>query len=227
MAARVVPLSQLKEKNESFGKVVNDLIDLVNQGFETSDAIVVTAEAFSNFINENNLEKKIDHLISSGAHENINKHVDSAHLPNDLIQEIIKEYKNLGTVLEDVEVILNGEKIKGETTLVEKIRQAFISDFKNNKIPTLIVQKVHFGKHGRIRTSSKYLNTVHDLSDEEIKLVEDAVSKFKSIFYIPHEIEFTISNNKVLINKIKPETHVALKGLNVEPDYKIIKNSAL
>lgn len=227
MAARVISLSEIKEENDSFGQIINDLISLVNHGFETSDAFVITLEAFEDFVKKNNLNKKINHLTSSGAYDHINKHIGQAKLSVDLIKEILNEYKKLGTILEDAEVDLNGEKIKGETSLLEKIRQIFISNFKNNKSVALIVRKLHFGKHGKVRTSSKFVNIAHELSREEIELLENVLSKFKSIFYIPHEIEFTLEKNKVLINKIKPETNVAL-GLNpTDANYKILKNSAM
>lgn len=229
MAALVLSLHEIKEEDEKLGKKIKDLIKLVNYGFDVSESFIVTGEAFIDFVNKNNLGKKVEHLLSSGASSQIDKHIDQAKLSDNLIREILREYKKFGTVLDDVEAIVNGEKVKGETSLIEKIRQIFVSNFKNNtNDPSLVVQKVHFGKHGKVRTSSKFVNTIHSLLPAEILIIENMLSKFKTLFYIPHEIDFTLEKNKVLINKISPETHVALKSTFVqETDYKIIKNSSI
>lgn len=224
MAARVVFFHELKGESEHLGKKINDLINLVAHGFNVAESFIITHQAYSDFLRENNLDNKIKHLVSLGLDKDIQKHLSEVKLPEDLIREIVTAYKNLGTILEDIEVDVNGQRIKGDATLIEKIRQIFISSYPADKL-NIIVRKVHFGKHGKVRTSSKFINSVHPFSDNETALLEDMISKFKSMFYLPHEIDFTLEKGKVLINKIKPETHVPSNDLAQETGYKIIVNS--
>jgi len=245
MAARVLPLreikqslrsDELKEKNESLGVRVNDLINLINHGFDVSDAFVLTQKAYLDFLSHNNLEKKVKHLLTSGASNFVDKHLKQAELPKNLIDEILKEYKKFGTVLEDANVNVNGQKIGGDAALIEKIRELWsgrlegggsLAD-RRGENNAILVQKIHYGKHGKLRTSSKFINTIYSLSDEEIFILENLIAKFKKLFYLPYEIDFTLEKGKALINKIKPEAHVALQNLEVsETHYKIIRNSAI
>jgi len=225
MATRVVFLHELKEESELLGKKVNDLINLVSHGFEIAESFVITHRAYLDFLKENNLDDKIKHLLSAGLDKDILNHLKDTRTPTNLTKEILKAYENLGTVLEDVEVKVNGEKIKGDAALVEKIRQLWISLYPS-KNANIIVQKVHFGKHGKVRTSSKFINSIHPFSDNETTLLENMLSKFKNLFYLPHEIDFTLEKGKVVINKIKPETHVASNDIPThDTGYKIIVNS--
>ena len=244
MAARVVSLAEIKEENESQGIRVNDLINLINHGFDVSDAFVLTQKAYSDFLSHNNLEKKVRHLLTSGASNFVDKHLRQAEIPKNLIDEILKEYKKFGTVLEDASVNVYFsrfsdspiQKIGGDATLLEKIRELWSGRLeggarlldRRGENNTILVQKIHYGKHGKLRTSSKFINTIHSLSDEEIIILENLIAKFKKLFYLPHEIDFTLEKGKVLINKIKPETHVALQNSETpETHYKIIRNSAI
>lgn len=244
MSARVLTLSEIKEENESQGIRVNDLINLISHGFDVSDAFVLTQKAYSDFLGHNNLEKKVKHLLTSGAFNFVDKHLKQTELPKNLIDEILKEYKKFGTVLEDANVNVYFShfsdsptaKIGGDAALLEKIRQLWsgrlegggsLAD-RRGENNTILVQKIHYGKHGKLRTSSKFINTIYSLSDEEIIILENLIIKFKKLFYLPYEIDFTLEKGKVLINKIKPETHVALKNLETpETHYKIIRNSAI
>lgn len=231
MTARVVPLAEIKEESEGLGKRVNDFINLINHGFEVADSFIITHKAFLDFLKENNLENKVKHLLSLGLQHAIDKHLKQSKLPKDLTSEILKEYKKFGTVLEnaDVNVFLSHfsdsptQKVGGDAELLEKIKSFWTSSANNS---TLIVQKIHFGKHGKLRTSSNFINTIHSLTRDEIMALENMVSKFKKIFYLPHEIHFTLERNKVLISKINPETHIALHDItDPETHYKVIGNS--
>lgn len=224
MAARVLTLSEILEENESFGKKINDLINLATHGFEIADSFVITHQAYLDFLKENNLDNKIKHLLSAGLDEEAIKHLRNSRLPAVLIKEVLKAYKNLGTVLEDAEVKINGEKIKGDATLIEKVRKLWITLYPSENA-TIIIQKVHFGKHGKVRTSSKFINSIHPFSINETTLLENMLSKFKNLFFLPHEIDFTLEKGKVIINRIRPETHVGAESAPHETGYKIIVNS--
>lgn len=224
MAARVVSFSDLKEQSEHLGKKINDLIHLVSHGFETAESFVITHQAYLDFLKENNIEDKIKHLNSVGLDDQIERHLSEAKLPENLVKEILSAYRRLGTVLDDIEVDINGQKIKGDAALIEKIKQIFISSYPANKL-NVVVRKVHFGKHGKIRTSSKYINSSHPFNQEEVSLLETMLEKFKSNYYLPHEIDFTIGKGKVIINSIRPETHVSESNIPHETGYKVIINS--
>ncbi len=225
MAARVIFLHELKEESEHLGKKVNDLINLINHGFEVAQSFIITHQAYLDFLKENNLDNKIRHLSSIGLEHQIEKHLAESHLPHDSIREILKAYRNLGTVLEDIEIDVNGQKVNGDAALIEKIRQIFISSYPAKKV-NVVVQKVHFGKHGKLRTSSKFINSIHPFSGNEVSLLENMLSKFKNLFYLPHEIDFTLEKGRIVINKIKPETHAPSHDIPPnETSYKIIVNS--
>lgn len=226
MAARVVHLSKIRE-NEDHGKKVNDLVNLINHGFDVVEAFVITANAFQDFLTENNLDNKIKHLSLTGAEKHVNKHLLDSIIPQDLVNEILKAYKNLGAILDDPEVTVNGQKIKGDSSLIEKIKEVWLSGLRDGKIPTIIVKRVHFGKHGKIRTSSKFIHSVLTFSPEEIIKIEGLLDRFKKIFYLPHEIEFTLEKNKILISNIKPEGVNINKVTAPENNYEILRNSAV
>lgn len=224
MAARIFTLSEILEENESLGKKVNDLINLAAHGFKIADSFVITHQAYLDFLKENNLDNKIKHLLSAGLDKEAIKHLRDSRLPAGLINEILEAYKNLGTVLEDAEVKINGEKIRGDASLIEKIRKLWIALYPSENA-TIIIQRVHFGKHGKVRTSSKFINSIHPFSTNEATLLENMLSKFKNLFFLPHEIDFTLEKGKVIINRIRPETHVGAENAPHETGYKIIVNS--
>lgn len=225
MAARVVFLHELKEESEAFGKKVQDLINLISHRFEVAQSFVVTHQAYLDFLKENNLDNKVKHLQSLGLDKKVEKHLAESKIPENLVKDILKAYKNLGTVLDDIEVKVNGQKIKGDATLIEKIKQVFVSSYPADKL-NIVIQKVHFGKHGKVRTSSKFINSIHPFSDNETTLLENMLSNFTKVFYLPHEIDFTLEKGKVIINSIKPETHVSQSDIPLsETGYKVIVNS--
>lgn len=224
MAARVFFLHDLKEETEEFGEKVKNLLHLISHGFEVAQSFVITNSAYLDFLKENNLDNKIKHLNLAGLEGEIEKHLKDSKLPKSLVREILASYKSLGTTLEDVEVKVNGERITGDAALIEKVRQLFSSSYPTKKL-NIVVQKIHFGKHGRVRTSSKFINSIHPFSENETSLLENMISKFKNTFYLPHEIDFTLEKGKVIINKIRPETQNFVENTSQDTGYRVIVNS--
>lgn len=223
MAARVISFSDLKEQGEHLGKKINDLIHLVSQGFEVAQSFVISHQAYLDFVKENNLDSKIKHLSSTGLEYQIEKHLRDAKLPEGFTEEILASYRKMGTVLEDIEVDINGQKIKGDASLIEKIREIMRSSYPTKRL-NIIVRKVHFGKHGKVRTSSKFINSIQPFDQKEVSTLENMLSKFKNLYFLPHEIDFTLEKGRVVINHIRPETH-SQNNLPHDTGYKIIVNS--
>lgn len=154
------------------------LADLVGLGFPFPPAFVITSNAYAEFLKRNNLETKIKHLLNvinyndQKSVREIAKHIQNyiatGQMPKLLCQEIFKAYKQLGGILKDNAVDLEisyldkhftGKKlknIKGESTLLEKIKLTWSSLFspefllynqgeKSRSIeeyPSIIVSKV-------------------------------------------------------------------------------------
>lgn len=248
MAAHVFNLPELKEETHELGEKVNLLIKLQNNGFLIPGTFIVTAGAYHKFLKENRLDTKIQHLLGATnlnresavrkAYKSILKHMNSALIPEDLLKEIINNYKNMGAVLEDAKVHVyfshpndySSHKIQGDTSLLETLKSKWLSVYSPSRPkidPTIVVQRETYGKHGKIKTSTKQLKSDSTLLKEEIVLLEEMVNKLKKLFYFPQEIDWGIEKGKLYILKIKPETHTENKSFFSEIGYKIIKNSNL
>ncbi|HKC14851.1 MAG TPA: PEP/pyruvate-binding domain-containing protein [Patescibacteria group bacterium] len=249
MAAQnyVTSLGKL-ENDESHGEKVNQLIKLKAAGFLIPDSFIVKAEAYLDFLKANNIEKKIKHLLGTVDLEKaksvkdtafyIKRHLEESSIPNQILNEILREYKNLGGVLHHAHINVSfshvskgipSHSLKGDASLINIIKEKWLSIYSPTTPtvnPTLIVQKIVKGKTGTIRTSTKSINTKFLLSKKETEYLENLVSKFKKEFYMPHEIDWAIDGNKTYVLKIKPETHIdSHKTFFPETHFSIIKNS--
>lgn len=246
MAARdfVISFSDLLEKDENLGEKVNQIIKLKNAGFEVPPGFVIRPEAFIEYIRKNKLDRKIKHLLNSVDLElpksvkdtasYISKHFEKSTIPEEILKEIVSEYKKIGGILHHSEVsvhlsrpgVLKIELVKGDTSVLHSVKSFWTKIFgQENTDHSIVVQKNIVGKIGKIRSSSKLIRTSHDLSRNERESLESLVEKFKKHFYLPHEIDFVIKGDKTYILKITPESHIEDYPVFPETHYKIIKNS--
>lgn len=235
------------QSDENLGEKVNLFIKLQNSGFLIPNSFVIKSQAYFDFLKENDLEKKVKHLLGTvdlnkaksilETASYINRHIAQSDIPNHILKEILKEYKKLSGILNHAHVQVSfshvsnlpSHEIKGDAALLTKIKENWISIYqpKSPKVnPTLVVQKMLKGKIGKIRTSTKQIKTLNPLSKIETESLENLVVKFKKEFYMPHEIDWTIDNGKTYIIKIKPETHIdSHKTFFSETNYTIVRNS--
>lgn len=249
MAAQgfAISISHLKEEDDSLGEKANQLIKLQKAEFLIPQTFIVTPKAYFEFIKHNDLDKKIGHLLGVVDLEKaksvkdvasyIEKYVTKSAIPDHVLKEILDEYKKLGGILSHSKAnvflshIKNGletHKITGDASLIDKIKNHWFSIYspvipKTN--PTLIIQNSVEGKNGKIRTSTKQINTSFDLSKLEVGDLENIITKFKKSFYFPHEIDWVINNKDIYIIKIKPETENKTNSFLPETHFTITRNS--
>ncbi len=137
------------------GKGAN-LGEMTNAGFPVPPGFVVTANAYYDFIKENNLSVKIDHLIRSANFERpdslaqVSKHIKEiikkGKIPEVLIEEILSSYKKLSKTTDfslvavrssaTAEDLKNASfagqqetylNVKGDSVLLEKIKDGWAS----------------------------------------------------------------------------------------------------
>lgn len=162
--------------------------NLKRTGIPIPDGFILTSLAFNRFLEGNNLERKAKHLLTTLNHDHpssltqiseiIKKYFVESELPSDLKLDIYSAYKKLGGSLNDSHVklilsplssasILNvsnfSPKVKGEASLIHKIKEYWAASFTNLNIahnhnsPTftksVIVQKaIEPDKSGKIYT---------------------------------------------------------------------------
>ncbi len=139
------------------GKGAN-LGEMTKAGFPVPPGFIVSSKAYFQFLKENNLTTKINHLLRTVNFDHpeslmqVSSHIKNLitheHLSEELIQEIFHFYKSLGGVLEDPLVAVRSSataedlptasfagqqetylNVKGEANLILKIKDAWASLF--------------------------------------------------------------------------------------------------
>lgn len=239
----VVPVSGLPEDSD-VGEKVSNLLKLHKNGIEIPETLVVLDKAYHYFVKHNNLDKKVKHILGAldlqnighinKAYDYISKYLEESKIPDELLKEIIREYKKMGVTLEDAKIKiyfsnydLPSQEIKGDSSLIHEIERkwkSIYSLFSPKGNPTIIIQRKIIGKHGKVRTATMQIRADEVLGKEETQKIEELVAKVKKIFYFPQEIEFSLEKGKLYVHAIRPETS-AEKPTIVQIGYKIIKNS--
>ncbi len=228
------------------GEKASLLHKLKKNGIEIPETLVILDKAYHHFVRHNNLDKRVKHILGAldlqnighmnRAYDYISKYLYESKIPEELLKEIIKEYKKLGVSLEDAKIKIYfsnfnhpSQIVKGDSSLVHEIQdrwRSIYSLFSPKGDPTIIIQRETRGKHGHIRTATKQIKATDVLNKGEIQKLEELVDRTKKIFYFPQEIEFSIEKGKLLVLSVRPETHAAKEKLNpIDIGYKIIKNS--
>lgn len=158
------------------GKGAN-LGEMTHAKFPVPDGFIVTSTAYYKFLEENNLVKKIKHLLGTANFENpdslmqVSKHVKKLIIEGDMSEalktDILNAYKRLGGVLTDALVAVRSSataedlptasfagqqetylNVKGEANLLLKIKQAWASLFEERAIFYRNEQKFNHFKIG-------------------------------------------------------------------------------
>ena len=122
-------------------------------------SFIITPKAFHDFLEHNDLETKISHILGSIHLENkesvktaskaVKDLILNAEFPKHLLSEIMLEYKKFGGILEGTEVhvsLLKDEephKVKGDSALLHKIKEKWSSLFIPHPTfdnPSIIIQ---------------------------------------------------------------------------------------
>jgi len=125
--------------------------EMAKIGFPIPNGFIITSKAYYEFLRENNLDVKINHLLSNIdfsnekslelASKNIQKHILEGDIPLGITSEIISAYNKLGGAFEYPLVTIKlststehsgntfSENVKGDAVLLEKIKLGWASYF--------------------------------------------------------------------------------------------------
>jgi pyruvate,water dikinase len=186
------------------GKGAN-LGELTKAGFPVPPGFILTANAYYDFIRENKLSLKINHLLSttnfndpkslSQVSGHIKKLIQNSKLSDGFIKDIISSYNKLGTVLDHALVAVRSSataedlktasfagqqetylNVKGDAMLLEKIKEGYASLFDERAIFYRHNQKLDHTKVGIALVIQKMVE-----SDESgVMFTIDPVSNDKS-----------------------------------------------
>lgn len=160
----VVKFSEVDKEDVALvgGKGAN-LGEMIKNGFPVPDGFIVTANAYYEFLKENDLAVKIKHLLKAADFESTNslsqvsnhikKYILGAAISEELKREVFAHYKKLGGVLKDALVAVRSSataedlptasfagqqetflNVKGEANLIQKIKAAWASLFEPRAI---------------------------------------------------------------------------------------------
>lgn len=144
------------------GKGAN-LGEITQAGFPVPDGFIITSTAYFNFLRENNLTTKINHLLGTinfnksesllQVASHIQKLIKSSEISDDLVKDIIRNYRILSGPLADALVAVRSSataedlpgasfagqqetflNIIGETSLILKVKEAWASLFEPRAI---------------------------------------------------------------------------------------------
>jgi pyruvate,water dikinase len=152
----VVWLNDIEKDDESqVGKEASDLSEIAKLGIPIPKGFVVSANAYRQFIVKNNITAKAKQylLVAKAKHllgvpvlakqefdakvkSNIKRYVMHGEIPENLVKEIFRAYKNLDMPTKNSNIVVsssfNNEKfvnVKGEANLVQKIRSLWAEFF--------------------------------------------------------------------------------------------------
>lgn len=144
------------------GKGAN-LGEMIRNGFPVPDGFIVTANAYYEFLKENDLAVKIKHLLKaadftstdslSQVSNHVKKYILGGTISEELKREVFAHYKKLGGVLKDALVAVRSSataedlptasfagqqetflNVRGEANLIQKIKAAWASLFEPRAI---------------------------------------------------------------------------------------------
>lgn len=138
-------ISNLKtsiEDRHIIGNYGYDLSTLSSLGINIPSGFIITTDTYFDFLKENNLIKKINHLLENfdkNIHKSIISIIKESKLPTQVTREVFKQYKMLGwkdavvslypSVPDEHLKLSQKENVKGEAVLIEEIKQIWASFF--------------------------------------------------------------------------------------------------
>lgn len=212
-----------------------NLSKLIYAGVHMPQGFLVTSKAFTHFLEENFLEKKIKDLLSTAHFERVDSlmqlstHIKNliirSKMPNHLIQELIEEYKKMDGVLSNAYVAVGDEniKVKGVDKIVEKIRHIWASKFEPNyllsykennissidlKIPIPVQKVIDSKKMGILLTSIYAIDTKSKLNGNQKREILELGKRLKEHFYFPQVVTWAIKGNKIYTTNISLVTNM-------------------
>jgi hypothetical protein len=154
-------------------------------------SFIITPKAFHDFLEHNNLETKISHILGSIHSENkgslnqaakaVKKLILSAEFPKSFIDEILFEYKKFGGILDGTEVHISllrendAQRVKGDAALLHKIKEKGAELFEPH--PSFDNPSIH------VQVNSPVIKKLREFKKIEQKIEEDIGSIIHNSHY--------------------------------------------
>lgn len=193
------------------GKGAN-LGEMTKANFPVPNGFIITAQSYYSFLRENNLVTKIKHIVGTANFEkpdslmqvskHIKKYILDGKLSNELVKEIFDAYRTLSTPLTDALVAVRSSataedlptasfagqqetylNVKGEATLLQKVKLAWASLFNERAIFYRNEQKFSHFKVGIALPVQKMVQseksgvmfTIDPISNDKTKIIIEAI----------------------------------------------------
>lgn len=149
-----INLDQVGSEDQHYlGQAASFLASLKSSNFLTPDGFVITPAAYFEFLAQNKIETKLNHLINSidfendksieNASKSLKKILKSAKIPRNVVKQIVLEYESLKAPMVRISAsIISGnmgqndlplevfeDEILGEATLMSDVRQSWAELF--------------------------------------------------------------------------------------------------
>lgn len=233
MQRLVVDIKNADEDKLLHGEKGAELASISSLGINIPQGFIITTEAYFEFIEQNNLRQKLNHLINAGAEKKAKKLILESVIPKNVFNEIFKAYRGLGKLFEDEFVTLNPSitdtnyyfkyspiKIKGEAVLLQSVKEFWASYFDEENflhrqsrnmshfrtgIAILIQKDLKSDKTGSI-TADKGIQIVskNKINEKESFQLLDIGQKIASLHYFSKKINWIIANGKIYVTDIGP-----------------------
>lgn len=246
-----------KEDTALVGGKGANLGEMVQAGFNVPEGFVVTANAYYQFVKDNNLAIKIKHLLGSvnreDSHalmqvsEHVKKEIMKGKMSDELIKEVVGAYRRLGGVLKDALVAVRSSataedlatasfagqqetylNVKGETVLLEKIKEGWASLFDARAIYYRHHQKFDDLKVGIALVVQKMIEseksgimfTIDPVTNDKSRIVIESIYGLGELIVqgaeIPDHYEVYKEDFKILLKKISKQKYslIRFKGKN-------------
>ncbi len=237
------------------GKGAN-LGEMTKAGFPVPEGFIITAEAYYTFLRENNLVTKIKNLIGTANLEkpeslaqvskHINKLITDGKIPDHIVKEIISAYKTLSCPLDDALVAVRSSataedlptasfagqqdtylNVKGDATLLQKVKMAWASLFNERAIFYREEQKFSHFKIGIAIPVQKMVQseksgvmfTLDPITNDKTKIIIEAIYGLGELIVqgiaTPDHYEVSKKDVKILSKEISAQKTM-LKKVGVE-----------
>jgi phosphoenolpyruvate synthase/pyruvate phosphate dikinase len=214
---------------------LNSLIKLIEHHIQAPDGFIISSSALEHFIIKNNLEDKISALLSTTHFElpesvmqiavHIKKVINDATLPPQLENELSQNFNVLVKTAGRKELMINHspKMFSSYESFVKKIKEIWSSLYgakylftyqknvakKINNNGTILVQSFTDTRlKGKLYTAKLSIETQMHINKNQISKLTELGKKTQSIFYIPQEVDWIISDDKIIVTTIKPQTIV-------------------
>jgi phosphoenolpyruvate synthase/pyruvate phosphate dikinase len=200
------------------GEKAKKLSELVRIGLPVLNGFVVTASAYNEFLEKNNLSTKIQHLRTSVAQEKlpaaIEKELAKAKIPQNVIDDMLKAYIQLVGHMQHVPLSLTSSissqqiEVKGEANLLLEIKKMWIDVYKDNpegSIALLVQLTIAVEKSGLFHTDRPDVLSL-PLAEKEKLNIAILLEKAHKHFFFPHTLSWVYGEKNVYITDVKEIT---------------------